>query len=182
MFCAKSHMHRYHRSIKKFTCKVIIKCPRVPNVFYNLISLLCSLGIIWNFNVLYGTCLCCIIQSITVKGPVSIICIVLQDGVTTSPPAVSSNTSLSGGNVVVDLAAWLAGRVPHQYWRRLAGAPAPIPDSATPDALPTRDYHLAHKYLTKWRERVSVKAFSYWQFLSEIEHDVSGELVNKKRT
>lgn len=53
---------------------------------------------------------------------------------------------------MVDLAAWLAGRVPHAQWRRLASARvtvAPVP------ARGLRDLHLASKYLAKWRERVS---------------------------
>lgn len=70
-----------------------------------------------------------------------------------SPPPAPTTAlpALSAGNVVVDLAAWLAGRVPHQYWRRLGrSAAAPLPA----DALPPRDTHLAHKYLARWRERV----------------------------
>ncbi|KAL0896018.1 hypothetical protein ABMA27_012006 [Loxostege sticticalis] len=69
-----------------------------------------------------------------------------------SPPPAPTTAlpALSAGNVVVDLAAWLAGRVPHQYWRRLGrSAAAPLPA----DALPPRDTHLAHKYLARWRER-----------------------------
>ncbi|CAB3259165.1 unnamed protein product [Arctia plantaginis] len=54
----------------------------------------------------------------------------------------------AAGNVVVDLAAWLAGAVPHGKWRRLAAPRDP------PLAPPShRDAHLAHKYLAKWRER-----------------------------
>ncbi|KAI8429559.1 hypothetical protein MSG28_000181 [Choristoneura fumiferana] len=54
----------------------------------------------------------------------------------------------STGNVVVDLAGWLAGRVPHSEWRRLVAPPA------DPVAPPPRDAHLAHKYLARWRERM----------------------------
>ncbi|KAG6463209.1 hypothetical protein O3G_MSEX013740 [Manduca sexta] len=70
----------------------------------------------------------------------------------TTAPMSSAFTS-STGNVVVDLAAWLAGQVPHAEWRRLVPtrAEAPPADCA---ALPPRDLHLAHKYLAKWRERI----------------------------
>lgn len=63
---------------------------------------------------------------------------------------VGSAGASAAGNVVVDLAAWLAGSVPHGKWRRLAAPRDP------PQAPPShRDAHLAHKYLAKWRERVS---------------------------
>ncbi|XP_028033464.1 protein purity of essence isoform X1 [Bombyx mandarina] len=61
--------------------------------------------------------------------------------------------STSVGNVVVDLAAWLAGDVPHAEWRRLVSCrAAPAAPAAPP--LPPRDLHLAHKYVGKWREKM----------------------------
>ncbi|KAJ2946624.1 hypothetical protein O0L34_g12681 [Tuta absoluta] len=69
-----------------------------------------------------------------------------QTGATIVATALTSST----GNVVVDLAAWLAGRVPHKQWRRL------VPTFETPPAedasFPLRDKHLAFKYVAKWRE------------------------------
>ncbi|KAF9412274.1 hypothetical protein HW555_009165 [Spodoptera exigua] len=73
-----------------------------------------------------------------------------QDPAPTATPASGTAAASSSGNVVVDLAAWLAGRVPHAQWRRLACARAPRPH--TP-ATQLRDLHLATKYLAKWRER-----------------------------
>ncbi|CAH0600763.1 unnamed protein product [Chrysodeixis includens] len=67
---------------------------------------------------------------------------------TTAPSGTAAPSST--GNVVVDLAAWLAGKVPHAQWRRLGGSRGPRPTAPAP-AL--RDLHLAHKYLAKWRER-----------------------------
>ncbi|XP_038209068.1 E3 ubiquitin-protein ligase UBR4 isoform X2 [Zerene cesonia] len=64
------------------------------------------------------------------------------------PPVVLAEQS---GHLVVELAAWLAGRVPRSEWRCLAARP-PRPPAAS--ALPPRDLHLAHKYVGKWRERV----------------------------
>ncbi|XP_060810461.1 E3 ubiquitin-protein ligase UBR4 isoform X2 [Amyelois transitella] len=61
-----------------------------------------------------------------------------------------SDISSSTGNVVVDLAAWLAGKVPHSQWRRLTASREPPPGDSE---LPTRDFHLAQKYLGKWREK-----------------------------
>lgn len=66
---------------------------------------------------------------------------------TPSTNAVPSAT----GNVVVDLAAWLAGGVPHSQWRRLTASKMVPPAEGS---LPPRDSHLAHKYIGKWRERV----------------------------
>lgn len=66
-------------------------------------------------------------------------------GATGAAGALAAST----GNVVVDLAGWLAGRVSHREWRRLVSPPA------DPVAPPPRDAHLAHKYLARWRERVS---------------------------
>lgn len=75
----------------------------------------------------------------------------LQEG--TPAPGGDIVTSPSG-KVVVDLAAWLAGRVPHAQWRRLVGSSrAPPPQR---DALPPRDEHLALKYTARWRERVCI--------------------------
>ncbi|XP_047533883.1 protein purity of essence isoform X2 [Vanessa atalanta] len=67
----------------------------------------------------------------------------------TAPPPIvlQANT----GNLVVDLSAWLAGRVPHNQWRKLV-AKNEIPPADT--TLPTRDLHLAHKYLGKWKEKM----------------------------
>lgn len=70
---------------------------------------------------------------------------------TTQSSAMASST----GSVVVDLAAWLAGRVQHKDWRRLVTVREPPPTEGTP--YPPRDKHLAFKYLSKWRERVSIK-------------------------
>ncbi|XP_026324095.1 E3 ubiquitin-protein ligase UBR4 isoform X3 [Hyposmocoma kahamanoa] len=64
----------------------------------------------------------------------------------------SSAFASSTGNVVVDLAAWLAGRVQHKEWRRLVAVREPPPTEGTP--YPPRDKHLAFKYLAKWRERM----------------------------
>ncbi|CAH2989845.1 unnamed protein product [Chilo suppressalis] len=89
-----------------------------------------------------------------------------KEGVNSSTASTTPHGPLPSVNMVVDLASWLAGRVPHQYWRRLS-APVPAPDTpaasapatasdAAPPAdppLPTRDAHLAIKYLAKWRER-----------------------------
>ncbi|XP_063828894.1 E3 ubiquitin-protein ligase UBR4 [Ostrinia nubilalis] len=66
-----------------------------------------------------------------------------------SPPPPAPTGMLPAGNVVVDLAAWLAGRVPHRYWRRLGRSATAPPDTE----LPPRDAHLARKYLLRWRER-----------------------------
>ncbi|KAJ8734252.1 hypothetical protein PYW07_014803 [Mythimna separata] len=71
----------------------------------------------------------------------------------TAPTTVavgSTAAASSTGNVVVDLAAWLGGRVPHAQWRRLASARVTIAPVPAPQL---RDLHLASKYLAKWRER-----------------------------
>ncbi|KAI5633456.1 e3 ubiquitin-protein ligase UBR4 domain-containing protein [Phthorimaea operculella] len=70
-----------------------------------------------------------------------------QTGTTVVATALTPST----GNVVVDLAAWLAGRVPHKQWRRLV--PTLEPPPADGELLPPRDKHLAFKYVSKWRER-----------------------------
>ncbi|XP_072935202.1 E3 ubiquitin-protein ligase UBR4 isoform X5 [Epargyreus clarus] len=57
------------------------------------------------------------------------------------------------GNLVVELAGWLAGRVPPARWRRLGTRAAP-PAAPLCAALPRRDLLLAHKYLTRWREKM----------------------------
>lgn len=57
---------------------------------------------------------------------------------------------------MVDLSAWLAGKVPHKQWRKLV-AKDEIPPADT--TLPTRDIHLAHKYLGKWKEKVITSTF-----------------------
>ncbi|CAG4926444.1 unnamed protein product [Colias eurytheme] len=67
---------------------------------------------------------------------------------TEQPPVVLADQT---GHLVVELAAWLAGRVPRNEWRRLAARP---PRPPADSALPPRDLHLAHKYIGKWRERV----------------------------
>ncbi|OWR51411.1 purity of essence [Danaus plexippus plexippus] len=64
---------------------------------------------------------------------------------------VTNSLPTSAGNMVVDLSAWLAGKVPHAQWRRLVGAVEPPPSDS---AIPARDLHLAHKYLGKWKERM----------------------------
>ncbi|CAG9110042.1 unnamed protein product [Plutella xylostella] len=69
----------------------------------------------------------------------------------TTPP--SNALPSSSGNVVVDLAAWMAGKVPHTEWRRLVAPPIPIPENP-PEPMPPRDLHLAHKFVAKWKERV----------------------------
>ncbi|XP_050663780.1 E3 ubiquitin-protein ligase UBR4 isoform X18 [Leptidea sinapis] len=56
-------------------------------------------------------------------------------------------------SLVVDLAAWLDGRVERRQWSRLAARPQPVPPGC---GLPRRDAHLAHKYLARWREKVMV--------------------------
>ncbi|CAG9783232.1 unnamed protein product [Diatraea saccharalis] len=94
-----------------------------------------------------------------------------KEGVNSSTVCTTPHGPSPSLNVVVDLASWLAGRVPHQYWRRLsapASDPAPAPAAAPTPAsapatapvpasdlptLPPRDAHLAMKYLAKWRER-----------------------------
>ncbi|XP_045509122.1 E3 ubiquitin-protein ligase UBR4 isoform X3 [Colias croceus] len=67
---------------------------------------------------------------------------------TEQPPVVLAEQT---GHLVVELAAWLAGRVPRSEWRRLAARP---PRPPAHSALPPRDLHLAHKCIGKWRERV----------------------------
>ncbi|XP_052737360.1 protein purity of essence isoform X1 [Bicyclus anynana] len=70
-----------------------------------------------------------------------------------SPPAAPPAPVLppTTGNLVVDLSAWLAGRVPHQQWRKLVARSETPPADTT---LPPRDLHLAHKYLGKWKEKM----------------------------
>lgn len=78
-----------------------------------------------------------------------------KDAKESTPPSSAASSipmTSSMGNVVVDLAAWLAGRVPHSQWRRLAAVRCEPPPADGP-AYPPRDLHLAHKYLAKWRER-----------------------------
>ncbi|XP_013166692.1 PREDICTED: E3 ubiquitin-protein ligase UBR4 isoform X4 [Papilio xuthus] len=69
-----------------------------------------------------------------------------------APPAPEAAAPLAtSGGLVVDLAAWLAGRVAQRQWARLSARVAPLPPDVT---LPLRDVHLARKYLAKWRDRV----------------------------
>lgn len=74
----------------------------------------------------------------------------------------SSPFARSSGGVVVDLAAWLAGRVSYAEWSRLVARPPPAepaepaePTEPAPQKLqPPRDEYLATKYLAKWRQKV----------------------------
>ncbi|CAH0722275.1 unnamed protein product, partial [Brenthis ino] len=68
-----------------------------------------------------------------------------------SPTPAPTVLPITTGNMVVDLSAWLAGRVPHKQWRKLVGK-GDVPPADT--ALPLRDLHLAHKYLGKWKEKM----------------------------
>ncbi|XP_041973883.1 protein purity of essence isoform X2 [Aricia agestis] len=52
----------------------------------------------------------------------------------------------SGGGLVVELAAWLAGRVPQRHWRRLSAPPQSPPAD--------RDLRLAAKYSDKWKRKM----------------------------
>ncbi|XP_047028788.1 protein purity of essence [Helicoverpa zea] len=73
-----------------------------------------------------------------------------KEPVSTTTSATGTAAASTSGNVVVDLAAWLAGKVPHSQWRRLSSARVDRPPVA---ATMLRDLHLASKYLAKWRER-----------------------------
>ncbi|XP_069365949.1 E3 ubiquitin-protein ligase UBR4 isoform X13 [Maniola hyperantus] len=71
----------------------------------------------------------------------------------TPPPTPPAPTVLQSttGNMVVDLSAWLASKVPHKQWKKLASKSVIPPADTT---LPPRDLHLAHKYLGKWKEKM----------------------------